>query len=237
MNIFTIFIFLSNLYFSTSLNATQSKKVVTLNPNNILLLKGEINDKLATKFIHELNKKEKKEDIYVYLDTNGGSVDAGNKILEEILKYNLDCIASKAISMGFVILQSCRNRYITDYATLMQHQISYGIMNEKAKIESYVNYIKQIDDKLTRLQASKIGITSSKLKKNTYNDWWLFGENAIYENCADETVNIKCSTKLTTQNYTVDIGSYTYIYSKCPLVTNYIDKFKNKNQEEYFFFI
>ena len=110
-------------------------------------------------------------------------------------------------------------------------------MNEKEKVESYVNYIKQIDTKLTKLQADKIGISPSKLKKNTYNDWWLFGDNAIYENCADETVNIECSSKLTNQNYTLDSGSYTYIYSKCPLVINHIDKFKNKNQEEYFFFI
>jgi ATP-dependent protease ClpP protease subunit len=237
MNLLLVFIFLLNLYYSFSSNITVQKQSITLNSNNLLILKGEINDKLASKFIYELNKKEKKDGVYVYLDTNGGSVDAGNKIVEEILKYNLDCIASKAISMGFVILQSCNKRYITDYATLMQHQISYGIMNEKEKVESFVNYIKQVDTKLTKLQANKIGISPSILKKKTYNDWWLFGDNAIYENCADEIVNIECSSKLTNQNYTLDSGSYTYIYSKCPLVINYIDKFKNKNQEEYFFFI
>lgn len=235
MNLF-LFLLLSNLYFILSLNATVYKKTISLTSTNTLIIKGEINDKLASKFIHELNKKENKNDIYIYLDTNGGSVDAGNKIVEEILKYNLNCIASKAISMGFVIFQSCNNRYITDYATLMQHQMSYGIVNEKEKIESYVNYIKQIDDKLTKMQADKIGITSSKLKKNTYNDWWLFGENAIFENCADEAVDIRCSAKLTNQNYTVDSGSYTYIYSKCPLVTNYIDKNKNKNKEDFVFY-
>jgi len=237
MNLLLAFILLTNLYLSFSSNITAHKQTISLNPNNLLIIKGEINDNLASKFIHELNKKDKKEEVYVYLDTNGGSVDAGNKIVEEILKYNLDCIASKAISMGFVILQSCNKRYITDYATLMQHQISYGIMNEKEKVESFVNYIKQVDTKLTKLQADKIGISPSKLKKNTYNDWWLFGDNAIYENCADETVNIECSSKLTNQNYTLDSGSYTYIYSKCPLVINHIDKIKNKNQEEYFFFI
>ena len=237
MNLLLVFIFLSNLCYSFSSNITVQKQSINLNSNNLLILKGEINDKLASKVINELNKKEKKDGVYVYLDTNGGSVDAGNKIVEEILKYNLDCIASKAISMGFVILQSCNKRYITDYATLMQHQISYGIMNEKEKVESFVNYIKQVDTKLTKLQADKIGISPSILKKRTYNDWWLFGDNAIYENCADETVNIECSSKLTNQNYTLDSGSYTYIYSKCPLVINYIDKIKNKNQEEYFFFI
>ncbi len=115
--------------------------------------------------------------------------------------------------------------------------MSYGIVNEKEKIESYVNYIKQIDDKLTNLQVKKIKTTVSNFKKKTYNDWWLFGNNAITENCADEIIDIKCSPKLTNQNYTLDKGSYIYIYSKCPLIINHIDKIKNKNKEEFIFFI
>ena len=46
----------------------------------------------------------------------------------------------------------------------MQHQISYGIMNEKEKV-CFVNYIKQVDTQLTKLQADKIGISPSILKK------------------------------------------------------------------------
>ena len=235
MNLF-VFFFFTNLFIVVSKNITTTVKNIELDENNILILKGEINNKLASQFILELNKKDQKKNTFVYLDTNGGSVDAGNRIIEEIKNYNLDCIATRAISMGFVILQSCNKRYITEYSTLMQHQMSYGIMNEKEKIESYVNYIKQMDNKLTLLQAKKIGIDSSKLKKKTFNDWWLFGENAVYENCADEIVNIKCSSKLTNKTYTVDIGSFTYVYSKCPLVINHIDKYKNKNQEEFIFY-
>lgn len=232
-----LFIMLCNLLFVSCQNFTLEKKTLNLTSSNLLILKGEINDKLASKFIHELNKKDSKKQLYVYLDTNGGSVDSGNKIIEEIKKYKLDCIASKAISMGFAILQACDKRYITEYATLMQHQMSYGIVNEKEKIESYVNYIKQIDDKLTNLQVKKIKTTVSNFKKKTYNDWWLFGNNAVTENCADEIIDIKCSPKLTNQNYTLDKGSYIYIYSKCPLIINHIDKIKNKNKEEFIFFI
>ena len=65
----------------------------------------------------------------------------------------------------------------------------------------------------------------------------MFGENAIHENCADKIVDITCSSTLTNETYSIDSGSYTYIYSKCPLVFDYIEKTKNKNsQEEYIFF-
>ncbi len=203
-------------------------KTITLDTKNVLLLRGEITDKLATQFVYEINQKTNKKNMYVYLDTNGGSVDAGNKIVAEIQKYDLDCIAHKAISMGFVIFQSCKTRYITQMGTLMQHQMRYGIADEKAKVESYVEFIKQIGDYLMTMQATKIGITSDEMFMKTYNDWWLFGENAVVAKCADKLAMVKCSSKLTNQTYTVDAGSYTYYFSKCPLVSSFIDKKKNK---------
>jgi len=220
-------------------NSTVAKSI-QLNSQNVLLLRGEITEKLATQFVYELNQKPNKQGIYVFLDTNGGSVDAGNKIVGEIQKYGLDCIAHKAISMGFVILQSCRNRYITPLGTLMQHQISYGVSDEKAKVESYVEFIKQIGDYLNGMQADKIGISHDEMRKRTYNDWWLFGKNAVQANCVDEIVSVKCSSKLTNQTYSVENGSFDYIYSKCPLVTGPVDKIKNKNKksiEDYLSFL
>jgi hypothetical protein len=88
--------------------------------------------------------------------------------------------------------------------------------------------IKQIGDYLMTMQATKIGITSDEMFTKTYNDWWLFGENAVVAKCADELAMVKCSSKLTNQTYTVDAGSYTYYFSKCPLVSSFIDKKKNK---------
>jgi len=236
--ILSICLFLGNSDLCKGLyNNTQKK--ITLNTKNVLLLKGEINEKLATQFVYELNQKQSKKGIYVYLDTNGGSVDAGNKIVDEIQKYGLDCIAHKAISMGFVILQSCKNRYITPMGTLMQHQMSYGVADEKAKVESYVDFVKQIGDYLITMQANKIGISANEMRDKTYNDWWLFGENAVVANCADELAIVKCSSKLTNETYTVESGLYTYYYSKCPLVTGPIDKKKKTggSLEDYLFFV
>jgi len=219
---------------------TTTETEIELKNDNTLLLRGEINDKLATQFVFEVNKRQNKTGLYVYLDTNGGSVDAGNKIVYEIQKYDLSCIAHKAISMGFVILQSCNKRYVTSLSTLMQHQISYGVQDEKAKVENYVEYIKQVGDHLTLLQSNKIGISKREFERRTYNDWWMFGEKAIQEHCADELSRVVCTSKLTNTTYTEDIGSYTYTYSKCPLITSYIDKKKNANKDDFsdlFFFI
>ena len=59
-----------------------------------------------------------------------------NKIMNEILKYNMSCIVEKAYSMGFVILQVCKIRYILPFGKIMLHQISFRIQNEKGKVEN-----------------------------------------------------------------------------------------------------
>ena len=144
-------------------------RTIQLNTTNILTIRGTIDDSVANQFVYDLNKNIDRNTKYVYLDTNGGSVSAGIRIVDEIQKYNLNCIAHKAYSMGFVILQACKNRYITPYATVMQHQISYGVANEKAKIESYVNFIDQIGNKLDKMQSDKIGLYYDDFKRRTYN--------------------------------------------------------------------
>ena len=56
---------------------------------------------ICSKFVYSLNSLKNK-DVYVYLDTPGGSVESGNKMLMEIQKYNLSCVTDE-IYMGFVL--------------------------------------------------------------------------------------------------------------------------------------
>ena len=210
---------------------------ITLNTKNSLLIRGQIDEQTASDLIFEINKRKNKKKLYLYLDTNGGSVDAGNKIINEIQKYNISCVASKAISMGFVILQSCHKRFVTPLATLMQHQMSYGISNEKEKVESYVKFINQIGLHLENMQAKRIGINPYEFKLRTFNEWWLFGENIVKENCADKTANVKCSTTLTNQTYDIEYGPITYVFSKCPVITAPIEIRKEKDSKNSIFYI
>ena len=203
---------------------------IQFNTTNNIVLKGEVNSKMATDFIYNLNKKNNKSDIYVYLNTPGGSVQEGMKIISEINKYGSVCIAEQAYSMGFAILQSCKERLILPHGSIMQHQISLGVSDEKGKIDNYMKYIDQIENHMTEIQSERVGLTSDAFKLKTMNEWWLYGENTVFQKCADRVVNVECSKELTKQTYTEKKGRYTYTYSKCPLVTNEISK-KNNNDE------
>jgi len=213
-----ISIFLFCLFLSFAYSNVQ----IHLNSSNVIVVKDEIDEDTASKFVYKLNSLENK-DVYVYLDTPGGSIQSGNKILMEIQKYNLSCIADKAYSMGFVLLQSCNNRYIRPYGTIMQHQISYAIKNEKGKIDNYAKFIDQIEDTLLDIQSSKIGLNVSDFKYKTMNDWWLVGKYAKENNCVDQIADVFCDKEITTSNYTEKIGPYTFVYSNCPLISDPID--------------
>ena len=72
---------------------------ITLTTINSLTIKGPVTEESTTEFIYSLNKMKNKENIYIYLDTPGGSVEHGNKIVSEIQKYKLNCIAERATSL------------------------------------------------------------------------------------------------------------------------------------------
>jgi len=210
--------------------------IIHLNTTNSIMLKGEVNSKMVSNFIYELNKKPNKSNIFVYLNTNGGSVQEGMKIVSEINKYGSSCVAERAYSMGFVILQACKDRYILPHGSIMQHQISLGIMNEKGKIDSYMKYIDQIESEVVESQAMRVGLSPTEFRLKTMNEWWLYGTNAVTQNCADKVVHIECSRELTNSIYTENKHGYIYTYSRCPLVMEEIDKKKNNEEIEQMFY-
>ena len=83
---------------------------IQLDTDNTLLLKGEVNQESTHKFLVDIHQLKNKQNAYLFLDTNGGSVEEGNKIVNEVQKYNISCIATRAYSMGFVKFQESKHR-------------------------------------------------------------------------------------------------------------------------------
>ena len=231
--------YISNENFKEKSNTKiMNNKYLKLNTTNVLTLKGVIDTKSVNRFLYDFNLKKNKNETYIFIDSPGGSVEDGYKIITEFKKYNMTCIVEKAYSMAFAILQVCDKRYLLPHGKIMQHQISLGIMNEFGKIKSYLDFIGQIEDELLAIQSKKIGITSEDLKNRSNNEWWLFGKNAVEENCADKIIDVECTPQLTKATYIINDGMYDYVYSKCPLVPNYLEKIQNnKNNKDFIYFI
>jgi len=212
------------------------QELIKLNSQNTLILKDTINEENTRDLLLKINKISKKEDLYLYLDTNGGHVEDGMKIISEVKKYNISCIVDKAYSMGFAIFQNCYIRYILPHGKLMQHQISYSIRGEKGKIDSYSKFVQSMHNVMVKQQSRRLNLPRRTFENKIMNDWWIFGEDAIDENAADYVAQIECSSSLSNNIYNVTKNGYVYTYSSCPLISKEIHKVKDDNFDDGFFF-
>ena len=207
-------------------NAVNAATPITLNAKNHLVVRGEINAESASKFVYD-SQRLRDTVRFVYIHSPGGSVHAGEQMVTELHHRNYTCIANTAYSMAFVLLQACRYRMITPYASLMQHQISIKhIGGELRQLSNVVADVSKTSQRLIKLQAQRIGVTPEWFANKTMTEWWLNGEEAIESNCADGLADVQCTQALTQETFTdTDVSTFgffssatVYEYSKCPLV-------------------
>lgn len=205
---------------------TTKSDIITLKDSNFVSLRGPVTTESITQLISKMLTFDDNT-IYIYINSPGGSVDAGMKLVTYIKSLQeqeivVNCIAENAMSMGFVIFQYCDNRYITKYATLMQHQMSLGNIKGKIKeINSYIGYINSMENTINEDQAKRIGISNDEFNYKINNDWWLYSTEIIDNKVADKIISIKCSFKNYDETLTFNsiFGEITVIYSRCPIIS------------------
>jgi hypothetical protein len=232
----SFFILIINfLLFNFSLSTENDYKIITLTKNNFVAVNEEINNENVNKWIGNITNI-KQNIIYVYINSPGGSVDAGNLFINN-LKYqqkmnkSIECIAQSAYSMAFHILQHCDRRYITETSKVMQHQISIGnIEGPLVNTMNYLQMVANISYNMNLYSAMRLKITLDEYLLKVNNDWWLYGQDIINNNAADEIIYIGCNEELYSQSYIkekveLDIdknGNFGFIkkkvtFSLCPI--------------------
>jgi len=177
---------------------------IKLNKNNFINLTNEINIYTTNNLINNLINFNNKV-LFLYIDSIGGNVDEGIKIINQINKMknkniSVNCIAKNALSMAFTIFQYCSYRYILHNSILLQHEvvIKFNKNTEYKLDELYqiIVYDKISYDKLIKFQSNKIGISIYQFKKYIKNTWIIKGKDNIIQNTADKIINISCDNYL-----------------------------------------
>ena len=154
-----------NLFFLSSIFSIVIQPVtVILTPDNHVSIKGRIDDYKASQFISKINKLNA-TNLYIYIDSPGGNVDSGQKIIQYInfkkdTNKTIMCIAWEAHSMAFNILQACSYRYVLQDSKMMQHQISLkNVVCNIENINSYMKITNKMYDKLIIDASKRIGLS------------------------------------------------------------------------------
>ncbi len=181
-------------------------KNIMLNPNEFISIKDEITKESIDKNLKDLSYSlTYTKNPLIYIDSGGGSVMDGERLIHQMKflqneNIKITCIAHKAYSMAFHILQMCDERYIMEYSTLMSHQMSFGLNRmEFINMKNYLHMVEVMDNKLNKQIAKRIGMEYDTYIQKIRNDWWIYGDEAISYKLADEVVYVSCNPALYTQ--------------------------------------
>lgn len=165
-----------------------------------LFLLGEVNSEMANTFVAELlYLAQKNEPIDIYINSPGGSVEAGLVIYDVIqdcgnkIPINMYCIGMAA-SMGAVILAGGQKgrRFILPHSKCMIHEplIAGGLGGSATEIKNSADSILKTKELLNNILAKHTGKTKKQVDKATAFDHFMTAEEAIEFGICDEIRSI-----------------------------------------------
>lgn len=155
--------------------------------DRIIFLTGEITDQVANIVVAQLiylEGKDPNKDIYLYINSPGGSVSAGLAIFDTINYIKCDvstiCIGLAA-SMGAFLLASGTKgkRFALPNSEIMIHQPLGGARGQASDIEIQAKQIQKIKAKINRILSERTGQTLEKIERDTDRDFYMGAAEAV----------------------------------------------------------
>lgn len=152
----------------------------------IIFVTGPIEDYMANLIVAQLlflNAEDPKKDIFLYVNSPGGSVSAGLSIIDTMHHIKPDvatvCVGMAA-SMGSLILsQGAKGkRFILPNAEVMIHQPSGGAYGQASDIDITAKHILKTRDKLNKMLAKATGQKLTKIEQDVDRDFFMDAEEA-----------------------------------------------------------
>ncbi|MBF4628490.1 MULTISPECIES: ATP-dependent Clp protease proteolytic subunit [Curtobacterium] len=167
----------------------------TLNPSvfdrllrdRIVWLGSEVRDdnsnEIAAKLLL-LAAEDPEKDIYLYINSPGGSITAGMAIYDTMQFVPNDIVTvgiGLAASMGQFLLSSGTpgKRYITPNARVLLHQPSGGFGGTAADIQTQAKVILDMKQRMAELTAEQTGKSVEQVLKDNDRDNWFTAQEAL----------------------------------------------------------
>jgi ATP-dependent Clp protease protease subunit len=145
-----------------------------------------IDDAMSSLIIAQLlflEAEDPEKDIYLYINTPGGSVTAGMAILDTMgyIKPDISTICmGQAASMGALLLAAGTRgkRSALPNSRIMIHQPWGGVEGQATDIEIHAKEIVQLKNRLNRMLSHYTGQPLKKIEKDTDRNYFMSAEEA-----------------------------------------------------------
>ena len=160
------------------------------------MIGSAIDDNVANSVVSQLlflQAQDAEKDIYLYINSPGGSVTAGMAIYDTMqhIKPDVQTIAmGMAASMGSFLLAAGAKgkRFALPNAEVMIHQPLGGAQGQATEIEIAAKHILKTREKLNKILAERTGQPLEKIEKDTDRDNYLSASEAAEYGLIDEVL-------------------------------------------------
>lgn len=169
----------------------------------VVFLVGPIDDMTANVVVAQLlflEAENPDKDIFLYINSPGGSVTAGMAIYDTMQFINPDvstlCIG-QAASMGALLLTAgAKNkRFCLPNSRIMIHQPLGGFQGQASDIEIHAKEILYLKDKLNNILSTHTGQTIDKVSQDTDRDNFMSAKDAMDYGLIDKVISSRSDVK------------------------------------------
>ncbi|MDD6795526.1 MAG: ATP-dependent Clp endopeptidase proteolytic subunit ClpP [Clostridiaceae bacterium] len=165
--------------------------------DRIIMLSGEVNDDTASLIVAQLlflESEDPDKDIYLYINSPGGSVTAGMAIYDTMnyIKPDVSTICiGMAASMGAFLLSSGAKgkRVALPNAEIMIHQPLGGFQGQATDIDIHAKRMLKIKEKLNKILSENTGKSLEEIISDTERDNFFDADEAVAYGLVDKVMN------------------------------------------------
>ncbi|MFQ5897292.1 MAG: ATP-dependent Clp endopeptidase proteolytic subunit ClpP [Candidatus Methylomirabilia bacterium] len=173
----------------------------------IIFLPTFIEDELANLVIAQmlfLEAEDPDKDIYLYINSPGGSVTAGLAIYDtmQYVKPSMSTICmGQAASMAALLLAAGAKgkRFALPHTRIMIHQPLGGVQGQATDIDIQAREILRVRDELNRIFVLHTGQSMDQIQRDTDRDFFMTPEHAREYGIVDDVISSKPTTPSLTE--------------------------------------
>lgn len=164
---------------------------------NVIFLVGQVEDHMANLIVAQmlfLEAENPDKDIFLYINSPGGSVTAGMAIYDTMnfIKPDVSTVCvGQAASMGAFLLSGGAKgkRYCLPNSRVMIHQPLGGFQGQASDFEIHAREILSIKEKMNRLMAKHTGKDYETVAKDTDRDNFLSATESMEYGLIDQVLS------------------------------------------------
>jgi ATP-dependent Clp protease protease subunit len=164
--------------------------------NRVVLLGSDVNDEIANQLCAQLLYLEGEDpnaDIWLYINSPGGSVTAGLAIYDTMQFVSCEVATvcmGMAASMGQFLLTAGApgKRFTLPNARVMMHQPLAGLRGQASDIAIQAEQLSFTKRRMAELTAHHTGQELSKIQADSERDRWFTAEEAVTYGLVDKVI-------------------------------------------------